>query len=190
MLILALFCYHYYTVSRHNRELQQVNRQLEYLSKSDHLTGLANRYLLHQAFENEIKRYHRYRHTFAIVIMDIDHFKQVNVSLGHVTGDEIIRHLSRLLAESVRENDLVGRWGGEEFMILCPETDLKGARAVAEHLRERISQTDFGIDIMTVTASFGVTDYRDEEMIEDCIGRADKALYEAKHGGRNRTVVY
>lgn len=190
MVILGLFFYHYLTVNRHNRKLQQVNKQLEHLSRNDHLTGMPNRYCLHQAFETELNRYRRYRHTFSLVIMDIDHFKRVNDSFGHVVGDDIIRHLARLLSNNVRDNDVVGRWGGEEFLILCPETDIKGAWALAEHLRGWIAQTDFGIDNMTVTASFGVTDYRDDEMIEDCIRRADQALYQAKHDGRNRTVVY
>lgn len=90
----------------------------------------------------------------------------------------------------MRENDVVGRWGGEEFLILCPETDAKGARASAEHLRQRISQTDFGLATMTITASFGVTDYRDDELLEETIKRADLALYQAKNDGRNQTVVF
>jgi len=188
--LLSLFFYHYFMVNRHNRELQQVNRQLEALSQSDHLTGIPNRYYLQQAFEVELKRYQRYRHHFSLLIMDIDHFKRVNDSYGHVVGDEIIKRLAQLLTEHVRENDVVGRWGGEEFLILCPETDAKGARALAEHLRQRISQTDFGLATMTITASFGVTDYRDDELLEETIKRADLALYQAKNDGRNQTVVF
>jgi polar amino acid transport system substrate-binding protein len=124
------------------------------------------------------------------MIIDIDHFKRINDSYGHVVGDEILKRLAQLLTAHVRENDVVGRWGGEEFMILCPETDAEGARALAEHLRQRISQTDFSLGTMKVTASFGVTDYRDDEMLEETIKRADLALYQAKHDGRNRTVVF
>ena len=188
--LLGLFFYHYYTVNRHNRELQQVNRQLQHISHSDHLTGLPNRYYLHQAFETELSRYQRYQHGFSLLIIDIDHFKTVNDHFGHVVGDEIIRQMAGLFSEHIRDNDVVGRWGGEEFLILCPDTNLQGARTLAEHLRERIAQTHFGIDNMTVTASFGVTDYRDGEMIKDCIRRADQALYQAKHNGRNQTVVF
>lgn len=188
--LFGLFVYHYTTVRAHNRELQKVNRQLEQMSQSDQLTGMPNRYFLHQAFITEVKRYQRYQRVFSILIMDIDHFKRVNDSFGHVVGDEVIKQLARLLIDHIRDNDLVGRWGGEEFLILCPETELPGARALAEHLRERIALSDFGIDTIDITASFGVTDYRDEEVIEDCIKRADQALYKAKRGGRNRTVVF
>ncbi len=188
--LLALFFYHYFMVNRHNRELQQVNRQLEALSHSDHLTGIPNRYYLHQVFENELKRYQRYRHSFSLLIIDIDHFKRINDSYGHVVGDEILKKLAQLLTENVRENDVVGRWGGEEFLILCPETDAKGGRALAEHLRLRISQTDFSLGTMMITASFGVTDYRDDEVLEETIKRADLALYQAKHDGRDRTIVF
>jgi polar amino acid transport system substrate-binding protein len=188
--VLALFFYHYFMVSRHNRQLQQVNRQLEALSQSDQLTGLHNRYYLHRAFDDELNRYQRYSHVFSLMIIDIDHFKRINDSYGHVVGDEILKRLAQLLTAHVRENDVVGRWGGEEFMILCPETDAEGARALAEHLRQRISQTDFSLGTMKVTASFGVTDYRDDEMLEETIKRADLALYQAKHDGRNRTVVF
>lgn len=123
-------------------------------------------------------------------MIDIAHFKTVNDHFGHVVGDEIIKQMANLFSEHIRENDVVGRWGGEEFLILCPDTNLQGARTLAEHLRERIAQTHFGIDKMTITASFGVSDYRDGEMIKDCIRRADQALYQAKHNGRNQTVVF
>lgn len=188
--VLSLFFYHYFMVNRHNRELQQVNRQLEALSHSDHLTGIPNRYYLHQAFEAELKRYQRYRQVFSLLIMDIDHFKQINDSYGHVVGDEILKRLAQLLAEHIRESDVVGRWGGEEFLILCPATDAKGARALAEHIRQWISQTNFSLGRMEITASFGVTDYRDDELLEETIKRADQALYQAKNEGRNRTVVF
>lgn len=188
--LLSLFFYHYFMVNRHNRELQQVNRQLEALSHSDYLTGIPNRHFLHQAFERELKRYQRYRRGFSLMIMDIDHFKRINDSYGHVVGDDILKKLATLLTEHVRDNDVVGRWGGEEFLILCPETEAKGARTLAEHLRREISQTDFGLDRMEITASFGVTDYRDEELLEETIKRADLALYQAKNDGRNRTTVF
>lgn len=188
--VFGLFFYHYHTVKRHNRELLKVNKKLEKLSHSDPLTGLPNRYRLNEVFTSEIKRYQRYKHGFSVLIMDIDHFKRINDSHGHVVGDEVIKQLARLLLDNVRDNDLVARWGGEEFFIFCPETTLNGARSLAEHLREQIAQTEFGIDTQNVTASFGVTDYRDGDAMEVCIKRADQALYQAKHGGRNRTVVF
>jgi polar amino acid transport system substrate-binding protein len=189
-IVLGLFFYHYFMVNRHNRELQQVNRQLEELSHRDHLTGIPNRYYLQLRFDAELKRFQRYRQVFSVLIMDIDHFKRINDSYGHVIGDETLKRIARLLADNIRDSDVVGRWGGEEFMILCPETDTKGGRALAEHLRQSISQTDFSLDRMEITVSFGVTDYRDDELLEETIKRADQALYQAKHEGRNRTVVF
>lgn len=188
--VLSLLLYRYFMVNQHNRELQKVNKKLQQLSHSDQLTGMHNRYYLHEAFENELSRYKRYQHGFAIVMLDIDHFKHINDNFGHVTGDDVIRRFGQLLCDHVREQDVVGRWGGEEFLILCPETDLAGARSLAEHLRTLIRRNDFAIDNMNVTASFGVTDYRENEAIEACIQRADQALYQAKDGGRDRTVAY
>lgn len=188
--VLSLLIYRYCMVNKHNRELQVVNKQLQHLSHSDQLTGMPNRYYLHEAFQNELSRYKRYQHGFAIVILDIDHFKHINDSFGHVVGDDVIRQLAKLLCDNVREQDVVGRWGGEEFLVLCPETDLKGARTLAEHLRTLIRRNDFAVDNINVTASFGVTDYRDNEALEVSIQRADQALYKAKDGGRDRTVVF
>jgi len=188
--VIALFFYRYLIVNKHNRELQQVNKQLEQLSQSDHLTGLHNRYFLDQAFQCELSRYKRYQHGFTIVMMDIDHFKHINDSFGHVMGDEVIKHIATLLSQSVREQDVVARWGGEEFLILNPETGIEGARALAEHLGELIRRNTFTVDKIDVTVSFGVTDYRDSEEIEAMIQRVDLALYQAKQSGRDKTVVF
>ncbi len=190
VLFSSLFFFHYYTIRRANRQLQQANRKLERISQHDHLTGMPNRLYLQQAFEYELERYHRYGHVFALLLMDIDHFKRINDAFGHVFGDEVLKTMADLLSENVRGSDIAGRWGGEEFLILCPETDLQGAWSLAEQLRKLIAQTDFGADDMVITASFGVTDFRDDEMIEDCIKRADQALYQAKHSGRNQTISF
>jgi polar amino acid transport system substrate-binding protein len=188
--LFILFFYRYCIVNAHNRKLQQMNKQLEILSRSDQLTGIANRYWLHDSFQTELSRYQRYKHVFSIVILDIDNFKRVNDSYGHGVGDEVIKRVASLLTDNVRDNDVVGRWGGEEFLILCPETTLQGAFTLADHLRQEIRRTDFAVDTMAITASFGVTDYRDDESIEECIKRADQALYHAKQGGRDKTVVF
>lgn len=190
LLMSGLFFYHYFTVTRSNRQLQLANRQLEEVSRRDHLTEMPNRLCLQEAFESELERYHRYGHPFSLLMMDIDHFKRINDNFGHVVGDEILKRIADLLMQNVRGTDIAGRWGGEEFLVLCPETDLQGAWKLAEQLRILVGQTDFGIDKMNITASFGVTDFRDDEMIEHCIKRADQALYRAKHGGRNQTISF
>lgn len=191
MLLSGLFIYHYYTVRRANRQLQYANQQLEQVSQRDHLTGLPNRHYLQQVFESELERYQRYRHhAFSLLMMDIDYFKQVNDRFGHVVGDKVLKRVAELLRRNVRSNDIAGRWGGEEFIILCPETDLEGAQVLAEQLRALIRETDFGLGEVTITASFGVTDFRDDEMIEDFIKRADQAMYRAKHTGRDQIISF
>ena len=190
LVLLGLFAYHYYVIYRYNRQLEQANKRLHHMSHSDPLTGIPNRYYLNQSFQAELKRYQRYRHTFSVVILDIDHFKRINDSFGHVVGDEVIRRLSKLLISHVRENDVVARWGGEEFLILCPETTRQGGQGLAEQLRKQIEQNDFALDTIEVTASFGITEYRTGELIDDCINRADLALYQAKQTGRNKIVVF
>lgn len=188
--VIALLLYRYLMLNQHNRELRQLNKQLEHLSRRDHLTGLPNRYFLHQTFQAELSRFKRYQQGFAIVMLDIDNFKRINDSFGHVVGDQVIQSTAKLLSDNIREQDMVARWGGEEFLILCPATDLTGARALAEHLREQIRRNQFTLDNIEVTASFGVTDYRDDEDIEVTTQRADEALYQAKHSGRDKTVIF
>lgn len=190
VVVIALLFYRYLIVNKHNRELQRVNKKLEQLSQRDHLTGLHNRYYLDQAFQHELIRHKRYQHGFTIVMLDIDLFKQINDSYGHVVGDDVIKQIATLLCENVREQDVVARWGGEEFLILNPETALDGALKLAEHLRRLIRRTTFTVDKIEVTVSFGVTDYRDSEEIEKTVQRADSALYQAKQSGRDKTVVF
>lgn len=189
-IILLLSLYRYRVVHRHNRELKAVNKKLVYMSQNDQLTGLPNRYYLHEAFQEALQTYHRYQHQFSVIIMDIDHFKKVNDTYGHVIGDQVIKKIADMLSENLRDTDIVGRWGGEEFLIVCPETNNHGAKAVAEHMRRLIEDTDFGLDDLQVTASFGVTEYNEDEAVDDCIKRADMALYRAKELGRNTTIVF
>lgn len=190
LIILALSLYRYRVIHRHNHELQAVNKKLVRMSQNDQLTGLPNRYYLHEAFENALHTYRRYQHQFSVIIMDIDHFKRVNDTHGHVVGDEVIKKMANMLSDNLRDTDIVGRWGGEEFLIVCPETDNVGAKAVAEHIRKLIADTNFGLDSIDVTASFGVTEYNENEAVGECIKRADMALYRAKELGRNQTIVF
>ncbi len=190
LIILVLSLYRYRVIHRHNNELQEVNKKLTKMSQNDQLTGLPNRYYLHEAFENALQTYRRYKHQFAVIILDIDYFKKVNDTHGHVVGDEVIKKIADMLSDNLRDTDIVGRWGGEEFLIVCPETNNAGAKAVAEHMRELIADADFGLNSGNVTASFGVTEYNENEQVDECIKRADMALYRAKELGRNRTIVF
>jgi diguanylate cyclase (GGDEF)-like protein len=121
-------------------------------------------------------------------LLDIDHFKKVNDSFGHPVGDQVLVHVASVLSECVRATDTVGRWGGEEFLIICPETDALGAAALAENLRHHIAGHPFPT-AGNQSASFGVAEHRSGESMEATISRADTALYRAKNEGRNRVVV-
>jgi len=122
-------------------------------------------------------------------MLDVDFFKTVNDSFGHAVGDQILIKLADLISASIRTTDLIGRWGGEEFLILCPETDLNGAVKLAESIRQNISQCNFGIT-QPVTVSIGVTEYKKTQSLEKFIKSADNALYQAKEAGRNTVRAY
>lgn len=166
-------------------QLLAQNAQLERLSVTDQLTGLFNRLQLDRALEEEHSRNMRYGTHFCLLLLDVDNFKAVNDTYGHQTGDEVLIGVATVLREGVREVDVVGRWGGEEFLIICRETLLPGALVLAEKLRHTIESQIFEA-VGTMTASLGVAEFRAGEVLTETISRADAALYHAKRGGRNR----
>ena len=159
------------------------------LSRHDPLTGVANRRYFFERAEEEFMRARRYLQPLAVALIDIDHFKQVNDQHGHAAGDQVLRHLTHLSRELLRDADLLARIGGEEFAILMPSTNVHGARKLADRLRQMIAEqeVDLGGQRLRVQFSAGVTQLRDEDQsIEDCLRRADEAMYRAKQAGRNR----
>ena len=137
----------------------------------------------------ELIRTKRYGSIFSIILIDIDHFKLVNDTYGHIVGDSVLKEFASILKANVRDSDCVGRWGGEEFIIVCIETDTNGAVLVAEKLRDEIEKFNF-TTVGNKTASFGVSSSGkniDETIILD---NADKALYKAKNSGRNQVISY
>lgn len=167
------------------RKLRKMNRELERLSVTDRLTGLYNRMKLDDAIEREMQRASRFGTEFSIVLADVDHFKQVNDNHGHQVGDQVLIEIARLLQANTRETDIVGRWGGEEFMLVCPHTDREGALSLAQNILEKLQAHDFPA-VHQTTASFGVATVRPNDQSKDIVARADTALYAAKHAGRNR----
>ena len=161
------------------------NRQLERLSVTDQLTGLYNRLRLDQTLEEERLRHIRFATNFCLLLLDVDEFKSVNDTFGHQTGDQVLVGIARILQEGVREVDVVGRWGGEEFLVICRETGIEGALVLAEKLRQAIHAQVFS-QVGKKSASFGVAAYRAGEALTETIARADGALYLAKQDGRNR----
>jgi diguanylate cyclase (GGDEF)-like protein len=154
-------------------------------ARIDALTGLANRRALEEILAAEISRAHRFAHQLAIVLLDLDRFKEINDSFGHAAGDVMLRAVSRLLTSLARQGDTVARWGGEEFVVVLPETDLAGARRFAERLRRTIEAHAVGE--MKTSASCGVATMLPDDTVEELLGAADQALYQAKSNGRNRT---
>jgi len=167
---------------RRDRELHQTMIRL---SQEDDLTGLFNRRRTVELIENEIQRANRYDTIFSVILMDIDHFKAVNDRFGHQAGDEVLIKITGVIRSNVRATDLVGRWGGEEFLIILPETNMDGGFSLAEKTRTRLESAYLG-KIGHRTASFGVTAFEGGDDIEAIIARADAGLYAAKRGGRNR----
>jgi diguanylate cyclase (GGDEF)-like protein len=154
-------------------------------ARIDSLTGLANRRAIEEILAAEISRAHRFAHQLAVVVVDLDRFKEINDSFGHAAGDVMLRAVSQLLSSLARQGDSVARWGGEEFVVVLPETDLDGALRFAERLRRTIEAHAVGD--MRTSASCGVATMLPEDSVDDLVGAADHALYQAKSNGRNRT---
>jgi diguanylate cyclase (GGDEF)-like protein len=165
-------------------------QELERLSREDGLTGLANRRSFDEALRREILHSQRYQQPLSLIMLDVDHFKQINDRFHHAAGDEVLQTLARHLSEWVRDTDLAARWGGEEFILLMPNARLDEALVSAERLREAIGQLHYPMlgEAITVTASFGVAEWQDGELSGELLARVDRALYQAKGDGRNRVV--
>lgn len=158
---------------------------IEELSITDQLTQLYNRLKLESVFTNEINRSSRYSEKFSVIMLDIDHFKSVNDTYGHEVGDKTLIDMAKILKQHSRATDIVGRWGGEEFILILPHTDLHAAIEYADMLRVKIEDFTFEV-INKITASFGVSSFIDNDTSKSIVKRADDALYDAKHSGRNR----
>lgn len=162
-------------------------KQIEQLSIVDKLTQLYNRAKIDKLLHLELGKVRRQGCELAVILIDLDHFKAVNDSFGHLVGDTVLRELADLLRRSVRSTDHVGRWGGEEFIVLLPDTNLANGCQLAEKLRASVAACDFSV-VGRKTASFGVASCRDGDDDDALIKRADDCLYAAKHQGRNRVV--
>jgi len=158
---------------------------LEFISSTDPLTRIRNRITLDRELHELIYTFDRYGTHCAVLLLDVDHFKQVNDNHGHQAGDQVLVELAAILEDSTRESDIVGRWGGEEFMVICPNTDLQHSLELAELIRKRVASHLFAASL-EVTVSLGVGAFVHGCSIEQVIARADAALYRAKGEGRNR----
>ncbi|WP_456322136.1 GGDEF domain-containing protein [Hydrogenimonas sp.] len=170
-----------------NIELQNINKKLELLSTTDQLTKLLNRHKMNSELEKEWKRATRYGNIFSIIIFDIDWFKKINDTYGHQAGDSVLYEIAGLAKKTLRSTDIIGRWGGEEFLVLCPEIDSNEAKALACKLCSAVENYRFTVNT-TVTISAGLCEFGEQKSIESIIKSADEKLYEAKRQGRNTVV--
>ncbi len=176
-----------YDVLQRTQELETLNEKLQMLAKTDTLTQLYNRSKIDETLALRLKDFHRHGRVFSVIMVDIDFFKKVNDEYGHLVGDTILKTIANILKENIRETDIVGRWGGEEFLIICEATTKEGSFTLAEHIRKIIETYDFEA-VGHKTASFGVAQIEKGFRVEDLIKAADDALYEAKASGRNKSV--
>jgi diguanylate cyclase (GGDEF)-like protein len=175
-----------------NQELEKLNKRLWELSLTDELTGFHNRRYISARLEEELARCVRYHVPLSLVLMDLDHFKEVNDHYGHLEGDRVLREVSRVVRESLRDTDLAGRFGGEEFLLVLTNTDLVGAESFSNRIRERLAHHDFSRPgyPLRMTASFGIAAFSTTcGSAADLLHAADQNLYVAKGQGRNRVVA-
>lgn len=174
-------------IERVNRELEDALQKNQELALTDQLTGLPNRRSFDTLLEVKLPEAERYRRPLSLVVMDVDHFKAVNDTFGHTVGDRILADIAAIVRGQLRASDLCARWGGEELVVLCPETTLAGAIVLAERLRSVVEEHAFPVE-RGITVSLGVSEYGPGDDADTLFARADRALYAAKRGGRNRVL--
>ena len=183
-----------YELKARNQQLESMLHSVEALAITDALTGLFNRRRFNDVLKREFAVTKRYRNTLSCLIVDLDHFKQINDRFGHDAGDQVLKEVARRILNTVREVDLAARYGGEEFAILLPHTSKTDAGIVAQRLLSNIRKQEFtfGGEVVRITASIGCAGNSDviSDKPEDLVKAADLALYEAKNGGRNAVVVF
>lgn len=189
----CLIVYDVTEVATNRQQLQDANAKLKQISRTDGLTGLLNRKTWEIALEHEFRRFQRYKHMCSLIMFDIDHFKQVNDTYGHTAGDEVIRRTAQIVQATIREIDLAGRYGGEEFAVILVDTGAKGAKLVAERLRKAVESATVEHEqhSLKYTISLGVTELSGSvDSATEWINQADRALYQAKHAGRNASILF
>ena len=190
---LCLLVYDVTDNATHKKELEKANADLALLSQVDGLTCLFNRNYWQKCIETEFKRYVRHRQTSTLVMLDIDNFKMVNDKYGHTVGDYVLKHLAQIISEQVRETDITGRYGGEEFVIFLSGTSSSDAMIFTERLRKTVESSVFIYNDIEIkyTISIGIAEVLPAlESVSQWLENTDKALYESKNNGRNRVTVY
>lgn len=177
-------------LNRKNTALEDANKTITKLVHIDPLTGLVNRRGLDKTLDKEISKSIRHSLPLCAIMVDLDHFKKVNDTYGHEAGDEVLVKVAETILNTVRKEDIAARFGGEEFIIILPNTPLDSTINLANRIRVAVEKLNFTSIATSITASFGVTEYKEKETHHHFIDRADKALYEAKETGRNKVVYH
>jgi len=181
-------------IDKRTQELAEKNEALYHTSVTDHLTGIFNRMYLMEALKREFSASRRHGHPLSCAIMDIDKFKNFNDAHGHLTGDLVLRETATMIQSQLREQDVFGRYGGEEFLLILSGTSVSSAAKVAEKIRETVEKAVFDPNgkKLSVTLSFGVADIETDfpGSMDEMIQNADSALYQAKAAGRNRVMIF
>lgn len=186
-IIFSLLLWRQFTLGKYTRKLKALNVKLHYSSTMDHLTKVFNRKSIEKLLVTEIKRAKLTEEPLTVVFFDIDHFKAINDTFGHPAGDSVLQQMAALVKTSTRNTDHFGRWGGEEFLMVLPNTNHSGAGQLINNLKNAIESFNFGIG-KTITVSFGIGQYKDNETPGQLLSRVDDCLYEAKNLGRNTIV--
>jgi diguanylate cyclase (GGDEF)-like protein len=172
-------------------ELVNMVRSLDLASRIDGMTGLANRRDIMEKIDREATRSHRHQYPFTILLVNIDDFRKINATYGYNTGDDVLVEISRVLRSCVRNEDICARWGGEEFLILLPETDTESSLPVANKILESMSMTEFKANRpgIHITVSIGVCEHNPSQTVQECIARVHQSLLQAKKSGKNRYIL-
>ncbi|MDH5393768.1 MAG: GGDEF domain-containing protein [Gammaproteobacteria bacterium] len=190
--ILAYFTFIYsWAANQSEKRLKELSSQWENLASKDMLSGLYNRRAMTELLNEEVSRVNRGDKSFTLAMVDIDKFKTINDSYGHQAGDEIIKSIAQIMSAHFRHHDMISRWGGEEYLIVFPETSINSAASITDRLRKKIAETKIVYDGQEIhaTVTIGLSSYKKESGLDACISDADKALYFGKESGRNRVIV-
>lgn len=184
---------YYAAILRDVSESKKTEEELLRLAATDPLTGALNRREFTLLADREALRSNRYHHALSLLMMDLDQFKRLNDTYGHAAGDKVLQRFTTLCTNTLRNVDIFGRWGGEEFVALLPETDIEGAAVIGERLRKLVAESvlTYHDHKINFTVSVGIAQYKDgETSLDGPLGRADSAIYDAKKAGRNRISVF
>jgi len=173
---------------KNNNIIPYTNKKLLKMATTDQLTGLCNRYKINEILSSEKNRSNRFGTYFSIILIDIDNFKMVNDTYGHIVGDKVLVEFANIVQSASRVTDITGRWGGEEFIIILPQTTKTDAAILAKHIKDKINSFTFSTN-KKQSASFGIAEYQPNKNILEVIKKADTALYKAKKLGKNRICI-